>query len=259
MDREQDDIVNRLRGLLREAVNGEVADVADWNKRVRAALAGSAAHQPNAETREAMEEARGADQPNVAHTGFCAFVLDGRPCSCGADGANRAAHQPAVPLRELCDIAYDHLLAAGYPKDGPVLTQIATGCTPGQQTPPRITNWDMHEFTADQPAVCLHDFQPDGESRIRPGTVRSYLCRKCGERRATPDQPAVSPVWWQERGYVLAYPGCPGAWRVKPEDMPPDQQSATPCQHNGVITRAVSFDGFYCHSCDTVVRPGEHS
>jgi hypothetical protein len=31
-----------LRGLLREAVNGEVEDVADWNRRARAAIKSSA-------------------------------------------------------------------------------------------------------------------------------------------------------------------------------------------------------------------------
>lgn len=30
---------------------------------------------------------------------------------------------------------------------------------------------------------CLHLYRPDGESRIRPGTIRSEVCVYCGMRR----------------------------------------------------------------------------
>jgi hypothetical protein len=112
MDHEQADIVNRLRAIenaaLRVASSRRDGIVTDRGvlDRLDAAL-----NVPNATTREAMEDA----------------VTRLRPTSAGPD-------QPDGSLRELCDLAYDHLLSAGYPEDGPVLTRIATGCTPDQQS-----------------------------------------------------------------------------------------------------------------------------
>jgi hypothetical protein len=143
MDREQDDIVNRLRGLLREA-RETLSSPHIYGP--REAAPGSLLHRidaalnvPNAATREAMEEARAlpegdkrkkqptSDQPSV--------LFDDRRDDpyLYPRKSDEPADQPDGSLRELCDLAYDHLLSAGYPEDGPVLTRIATGCTPDQQ------------------------------------------------------------------------------------------------------------------------------
>jgi hypothetical protein len=83
--------------------------------------------------------------------------LRGIMATCEWCGPDVGADQPAVPLRELCDIAYDHLLAAGYPKDGPVLTQIATGCTPDQQSARK----GLDELTRMAQEDGLYDMPPD--------------------------------------------------------------------------------------------------
>jgi hypothetical protein len=143
MDHEQADIVNRLRAIenaaLRVASSRRDGIVTDRGvlDRLDAAL-----NVPNATTREAMEDA----------------VTRLRPTSAGPD-------QPDGSLRELCDLAYDHLLSAGYPEDGPVLTRIATGCTPDQQS-----------------VACVHDWQPYA---VRYGTIMEVACSKCSATRPT--------------------------------------------------------------------------
>jgi hypothetical protein len=207
MDREQDDIVNRLR------------------------------EYPGSEMREAVAEIERLRGQLPAEMQSCTIVF--HECSVGhgwLTATNWIPHHcPTCEierLRGLLDVAYDHLFGLGYEVDGPTLRQIATGTT--SAAPNAATREAMEE--AALPTSDKVQIQPTGDTITFDPKPRALF-----EQVARASQPDVALDaaryrWLRENGPITCLQAL-GDERAGARSSYADEQAALDADIDAQIAR----------------------